>query len=120
MGMTLDLLPLTTMAGQTGADVAQTICESIDTSKYTTGVVKGKLLGLTPTTTPPSLIIEGSDDGQAFVPILTLNSQIAGKQYLNKTEQPGSEGRLYRILRWRVHPGATTWMICGRVTVTLK
>jgi hypothetical protein len=122
MAVAFELLPITTVEGDVAMPVVQEICESVDTSAYRTGVVTGRMFkGLS-----CDLYVEGSDDGQTFVTVLTLSGAASPGGFdkdevqLNQTEPPGSAGRLYRILRWRLDGTAGGWEFCGRVGIVLK
>ncbi|MBM4354898.1 MAG: hypothetical protein FJ109_14110 [Deltaproteobacteria bacterium] len=90
MGVSVDLLPLTTMMGpSTLTTVTQEVCESIDTSKYSTGVVTARSVH----SSSIDFIVEGSDDGQTFVSLLTIAAGTVGRTtpvYLNRSEAFGS------------------------------
>jgi len=121
-GVSIELLPLTTIMGDdTVVSVVQEVCESIDTSRYRTGVITARSvqsLGV-------DLVVEGSDDGQAFIALLEIPAatvRTATAKHLNRSEAFGSSGRLYRILRWRLAGliSPVDWEFCGRVNVVLK
>jgi len=123
MAITIELLPLTTIEGDGDADVVQEVCESIDTSRYSSAIVTAEVhtnRQIPPGDLEGDLVIEGSDDGQEFVPVLTVRGIDLKEQHLNRTEQPGTPTRLYRFLRWCISPGGAGWQFCGRATVTLK
>jgi hypothetical protein len=119
MGVSVDLLPLTTMMGDsTVTSLIQDVCESIDTSKYSTGVINARSVH----SFNASLIVEGSDDGQTFVSLVAIAAGTVGRStpaYLNRAEAFGSATRLYRYIRWRV-AASVAWEFCGRVNVVLK
>jgi hypothetical protein len=120
MGITVDLFPLMTHEGDASDTRYQDINETIDTSRYSSAVVEGTVIGAANVT---NVLVEGSDDGQDFSTVLTLSGTAPddGVAYLNRTQQPSSPTtRLWRYLRWAIDPSATDWHVCGRITVTLK
>ena len=71
MGVSVDLLPLTTVMGDDDiTEVVQEVCESMDTSKHSTGVITARSVY----SDGVRLIAEGSDDGQSFI-VVNLGSE---------------------------------------------
>jgi len=121
MGVTIDLLPPGTIEGDSTDELVQEVCESIDTSKHSTGVASIYILKRsagTPNNT--KLVVEGSDDGQSFVTVVQMDAVGRAEMQMNRSEPPGSAARLYKIMRWKIVPGAANWVLCSRATVTLK
>jgi len=70
-----------------------------------------------------SSYVEGSDDGQSFIVLLSIPSGTMGTAqsvHLNRSLPFGSGARLYRILRWRLATSGIAWEYCGRANVVLK
>jgi thiamine phosphate synthase YjbQ (UPF0047 family) len=90
MGISVELFPLGTIKTDNATDVTQDVCESVDTSRYKTGVVSA----FCSRSTSSVLIVEGSDDGQSFVEISRLDAVEAWMKRLNKSESYGTTARL--------------------------
>ncbi len=124
MGVTIELLPLTTIEKADPTPVYQDVGSTIDTSRYSSAVVTARALRLE--AAPPgtaTLDVEGSDDGQSFTAIsaLSINAAPDSKQaYLNRSVTPQSGDYLWRYLRWVLTPSAASMQFCGRITVVLK
>ena len=118
MGIVVELLPESTIEGTGDSEVFQDVCDTVDTSRYASGVVSARCLGKYLCT----LKAQGSDDGQSFVDLTSLLDNDNIVAYLNKAQPPGSVSRLYRYIRWAVKPdqSALNWYTCGRITLTLK
>jgi hypothetical protein len=121
MATTIELLMLTTAMGDTDDDVYQAVCESVNTSRHSSGVLTARMLRGTNLT---GFIIEGSEDGQTFAEIAKLSAPGLTTKYLNRTEPPErTDKRLWKIIRWRIDPSGTPtneWEFCGRATLVLK
>jgi len=107
------------MGDNTTTEVMQEVCESVDTSKYATGVITARSVF----SDGAALYVEGSDDGQSFIVLLSIPSGTMGTAqsvHLNRSLPFGSGARLYRILRWRLATSGIAWEYCGRANVVLK
>lgn len=125
MGVTIELLPLTSIEKALSEEVYQDVCDTIDTAQYSSGAITARVLKSSDSSTGPELRIEGSDDGQTFLPVsrLTITGASAPdtkKANLNRAVQQGSDEYLWRYLRWVVAPVGANMEFCGRVTVVLK
>ncbi len=131
MAVTIELLPLSTIEKADPTPVYQDTSDTIDTSRYTSAVIASRVLRLSDDETfvpVGSLQIEGSDDGQNFVPISGITVTHADvptskRVHLNRNVRPGDNEYLWRFLRWVVTPTPSSGdnlEFCGRVTVVLK
>lgn len=125
MGVTVELLPLTTIEKAANEIVIQDVSETIDTSRYSSGTITLRVLKSRNGGPGDATIdVEGSDDGQTFSAIALL-SKTGGPHpgttvYLNKSVDSSDATYLWRYLRWVITPGDVDLQFCGRITVVLK
>ncbi len=123
MGVTIELLPLTTIEKAEVSPVYQDVGSTIDTSRYSSAVITAQALRLEAPSGTATLDVEGSDDGQSFFGISSLSistSPGSGIAYLNRSVTPQDPAYLWRYLRWVITPTAANLQFCGRITVVLK
>lgn len=125
MGASVELLPLTTIEGEGADPLYQDVGETIDTSRYESGVVTSRVLQVetdTPGTYDLTFTVQGSDDGESWSTIMSFTAPGEDTKYLNRSQQPEQGEYLWRYVRWILTPstGTTDWKFCGRVTVVLK
>ena len=123
METTVDLLPLTTIQGEGTAVFYQDVGETIDTSRYESGIVVSRVLQSDATVTKTlTFTVEGSDDFESWNTIMAFTAPDITTAYLNRTQQPEQGDHLWRFIRWTLTPEASTvdWVFCGRVTIVLK
>jgi hypothetical protein len=125
MGVTVELLPLTTIEKALNEEISQNISDTIDTSRYSSGAITARVLKSSGTGAGPELRIEGSDDGQTFEPVSRMiitgaEAPATKKANLNRAVHRGSDEYLWRYFRWVLDPPTTNMEFCGRVTIVLK
>jgi len=128
MGVTVELMPLTTIEKDANEVIIQDVSETIDTSRYSSGTITLRVLknrnNVLATPGDATIDVEGSDDGQTFSAINDLS--ITGGPnpgvtvYLNRSVDSSNADYLWRYLRWTITPGDVDLEFCGRITVVLK
>jgi len=123
MGVTVELLPLTTIEKAANEVIIQDVSETIDTSRYRSGTITARVLKARDSGGDARLDVEGSDDGQTFSAISALTIAVGPDSktvYLNRSVDSNDATYLWKYLRWVITPGGTNLEFCGRITVVLK